>query len=152
MRMMEKIRALADRIILGAALLALPITLVAVMTPTMRNALLRGDAQEALLPASIVLASYVVLTLFVFILKILVIDDDTTPLNASRIRIVNALLWLALQARYVSRALLRRLRLRRQLPSAGPQTSRRFHPSYQPKSPLTPPEYWPHGRPSTIYG
>ena len=89
----------------AGSLAAILVTIIAVMSPALRNFLAYGTAAEAIVPAAALLACYVTILLFVFLLKVFVIDDEATPRKRAKKLLADALFRLASLLRRVALAL-----------------------------------------------
>ena len=126
------------------------VTVIAVMTPALRDALAHGNAQEAIVPAGVLLACYVTILSFVFLLKVFVIDDEATPRKRAKKLLADALFRLASLLRRVALALSSWLEL------TDLHSLRRVQPlnfvlipQHQAHISLSP--CWPHGHPKILY-
>ena len=139
-----------NRLIVAGSLAAILVTIIAVMSPALRDALAYGTAAEAIVPAGVLLACYVTILSFVFLLKVFVIDDEATPRKRAKKLLADALFRLASLLRRVALALSSWLELTNLHSLFRVQPLNAFLiPQHQAHISLSP--CWPQGYPHTHY-
>ena len=149
-RYMRTFSRLVNFATVAGSLAAILVTIIAVMSPALRNFLAYGTAAEAIVPAGVLLAFYVTILSFVFLLKVFVIDDEATPRKRAKKKLLaDALFRLASLLRRLALALSSWLELSK-LPLFRVQPLNVFLiPQHQAHISLSP--CWPQGYPHTHY-